>query len=58
MYKDNKKLSKEDIRNLKIGDYVTLRKNGVTHEFVGYCPIENILSFYNLYTSEIIYIDL
>lgn len=27
------------IKNLNIGDLFSIRKNGVTYEFLGYCPI-------------------
>ena len=33
-----------EIKNLKTGDLFSLRKNGATYEFLGYCPIENLPS--------------
>ena len=31
-----------EIKNLKIGELFSIRKNGAIYEFLGYCPIENL----------------
>ena len=36
-----------EIKNLKTGDLFSLRKNGATYEFLGYCPIENLPVAFN-----------
>lgn len=46
-----------EIKNLKIGDMFSIRKNGVRHEYLGYCPIENVPSAYNHRTNEVVYFE-
>lgn len=45
------------IKNLKIGDLFSIRKNGVTYEFLGYCPIENIPLAFNRSKYEAVYFE-
>lgn len=47
----------DKIKNLKIGDIFSIRKNGVLYEYLGYCPIENIPCAYNLKKYEVMYFD-
>lgn len=46
-----------EIKNLKIGDLFSIRKNGVTYEFLGYCPIENLPIAYNCRRCETVYFE-
>lgn len=46
-----------EIKNLKIGELFSLRKNGVTYEFLGYCPIENLPIAFNHCKYEIVYFE-
>lgn len=45
------------IKNLKIGDLFSIRKNGVTYEFLGYCPIENIPLAFKRSKYEAVYFE-
>lgn len=46
-----------EIKNLKIGNTFSIRKNGVRYEYLGYCPIENIPSAYNHRNNEVVYFE-
>lgn len=46
-----------EIKNLKIGDLFSIRKNGATYEFLGYCPIENLPIAYNRSKYETVYFE-
>ena len=46
-----------EIKNLKIGDLFSLRKNGATYEFLGYCPIENLPIAFNPRKYETVYFE-
>lgn len=45
------------IKNLKIGDLFSMPKNGVTYEFLRYCPIENIPHAFNRNKYEAVYFE-
>lgn len=45
------------IKDLKIGDKFSIRKNGTTYEYLGYCPIENVPSAYNHKSMEVVHFD-
>lgn len=46
-----------EIKNLKIGDLFSIRKNGVLYEFLGYCPIENLPIAFNRNKYETVYFE-
>lgn len=52
----NKKEMRE-IKNLKIGELFSIRKNGAIYEFLGYCPIENLPIAFNRNKYETVYFE-
>lgn len=46
-----------NIKNLKIGDNFTVRKNGIIYEYLGYCPIENVPCAYNSKKMAVVYFE-
>nr|DAN25993.1 MAG TPA: hypothetical protein [Caudoviricetes sp.] len=46
-----------EIKNLKIGDLFSFRKNGAMYEFLGYCPIENPPIAFNPRKYETVYFE-
>lgn len=46
-----------EIKNLKIGDLFSIRKNGIVYEFLGYCPIENLPIAFNRNKYETVYFE-
>ena len=46
-----------EIKNLKIGDLFSIRKNGIVYEFLGYCPIENLHIAFNRNKHETVYFE-
>ena len=46
-----------EIKNLKIGDLFSIRKNGIVYEFLGYCPIENLAIAFNRNKYETVYFE-
>lgn len=51
------KLKMSEIKNLKIGDLFSIRKNGIVYEFLGYCPIENLPIAFNRNKYETVYFE-